>query len=90
MKTAFAIAAAMSVAPVLAVSAAALDAEFEKPATEPATAENAEKASENARKEPEAEEDKRICRRVRADASSRRKTKVCLTTDEWRKYNNIK
>lgn len=35
----------------------------------------------------EAEEDKRICRRIRTDMSSRRKTRVCLTADEWREMN---
>ncbi|MEP2736505.1 MAG: hypothetical protein ABJP34_09410 [Erythrobacter sp.] len=36
---------------------------------------------------PEVKEEKRICRRIRADASSRRKTKVCMTSVEWRKFN---
>ncbi|MEP0191094.1 MAG: hypothetical protein ABJP70_10750 [Erythrobacter sp.] len=35
---------------------------------------------------PEAKE-KTICRRVRLDASSRRATKVCKTSEEWRKFN---
>jgi hypothetical protein len=38
----------------------------------------------------EATEDKRICRYVRLDMSSRRKTKVCRTVDEWRELNNIR
>lgn len=33
-------------------------------------------------------EDKRICRYVRLDASSRRKTKVCRTKEGWRELNN--
>lgn len=33
-------------------------------------------------------EDKRICRYVKVDASSRRKTKVCRTVEEWRDLNN--
>ena len=36
---------------------------------------------------PKAQEEKRICRRIRADASSRRKTKVCMTADQWREAN---
>lgn len=38
----------------------------------------------------EAAEDKRICRYVKLDASSRRKTKVCRTVEEWRELNNIR
>jgi len=37
--------------------------------------------------ENEAKEDKRICRRIRVDMSSRRKTRVCLTAEEWRELN---
>ena len=37
-------------------------------------------------KKPETR-DKRICRRVRLDASSRRATKVCKTSEEWRQFN---
>ena len=32
-------------------------------------------------------EDKRICKSVRADASSRRKTRICRTAEEWRELN---
>ncbi len=35
---------------------------------------------------PEAKE-KVICRRVRLDASSRRATKVCKTSEQWREFN---
>lgn len=35
----------------------------------------------------QAKEEKRICRRVKLDMSSRRGTKVCKTADEWRKFN---
>lgn len=38
----------------------------------------------------EAEADKRVCRYVKLDASSRRKTKVCRTVEEWRDLNNIR
>jgi hypothetical protein len=52
-------------------------------------------ASETAPPQPEGDtakdkaeqEDKRICRSVRADPSSRRKTKVCRTLEEWRHLN---
>jgi hypothetical protein len=37
-----------------------------------------------------AEADKRVCRYVKLDASSRRKTKVCRTVEEWRDLNNIR
>lgn len=33
------------------------------------------------------EEEERICRRVRVDASSRRATRVCLTREGWREFN---
>jgi hypothetical protein len=32
-------------------------------------------------------EDKLVCKSVRADPSSRRKTRVCRTMEEWRKLN---
>lgn len=51
----------------------------------PETAETGETAASN-----EAAEDKRICRHVRLDMSSRRKTKVCRTVEEWRELNNIR
>ena len=35
-------------------------------------------------------EDKRICRYVKLDMASRRKTKVCRTVEEWRDLNNIR
>jgi hypothetical protein len=35
-----------------------------------------------------AEEDKLICRYVKLDTASRRKTKVCRTVDGWRELNN--
>ena len=40
--------------------------------------------------ESEADADKRVCRYVKLDASSRRKTKVCRTVEEWRELNNIR
>lgn len=41
----------------------------------------------DAEAEVEAKEDKRICRRIRVDMSSRRKTRVCLTAEGWRELN---
>lgn len=38
----------------------------------------------------EADADKRVCRYVKLDASSRRKTRVCRTVEEWRDLNNIR
>ena len=37
---------------------------------------------------PDAEEEKRICRRIRTDMSSRRATRVCMTRAEWRAFND--
>lgn len=36
----------------------------------------------------EPEEEARICRNIRLDASSRRKSRVCLTQQGWRDLNN--
>jgi hypothetical protein len=33
-------------------------------------------------------EEKRICRYVRLETATRRKTKLCRTTEEWRQLNN--
>ena len=38
-------------------------------------------------KDETAEENKRICRSVRADPASRRKTRICRTPEEWRELN---
>lgn len=93
MKFALPFAAALLAAPVSLAFAA--DAEPEAaPADEikaEAEADGSKDAGQpDAGKTTEAKEEKRICRRIRADASSRRKTKLCLTSDEWRQYNNIK
>jgi hypothetical protein len=59
--------------------------------TPPASEETAERAapdSTDARTEEAAAEDKRICRYVKLETASRRKTKVCRTTEEWRELNN--
>lgn len=49
------------------------------------TSESTEAKSTEATAEPE-----RICRYVKLDTSSRRKTKVCRTVEEWRELNNIR
>lgn len=33
-------------------------------------------------------DDERICRHIKLDMSSRRKTKICRTTEEWRELGN--
>lgn len=52
-----------------------------------AAAEPEEKGEAVPAAEPTAKEEKRICRRVKTDMSSRRATKVCKTKDEWREFN---
>ena len=51
-----------------------------------------EVAAESAKTEEKAEEkkDERICRYIRTDTSSRRKTKVCMTADQWRENNQAR
>ncbi|MEM6857834.1 MAG: hypothetical protein AAF559_08175 [Pseudomonadota bacterium] len=53
---------------------------------EPDTPSEAPPATEEAEKEMEAKE-KEICKRIAAQAGSRRKTKVCKTREEWKAYN---
>lgn len=60
--------------PMLAVPA------FAEPESEPAPA--IEKAEE-----AEKVEEKKICKRIAADAASRRRTKVCRTREEWKNFN---
>ena len=59
--------------------------------TPPASEEPAEQSapdSADTQTEEAQAEDKRICRYVKLDTASRRKTKVCRTTEEWRELNN--
>ncbi|MHA7818236.1 MAG: hypothetical protein ACX930_01170 [Erythrobacter sp.] len=85
-----------------AALADAVPQEASKSATEPTTeqaAETSQAAPEtavvseidapdhDAAKAEEAEEAKRICRRIRTDMSSRRMERVCMTRDEWREFN---
>jgi hypothetical protein len=48
----------------------------------------AEAKAEKKAAEKAAKKTKKVCRRIRADASSRQKKRVCLTTEQWREYNN--
>lgn len=63
------------------------------PATMPSPQDNAptEAAQPDAPAETKVEdvvEEKRICRYVRLETATRRKTKLCRTTEEWRQLNN--
>jgi len=78
-------ACALIAAPALA-SGTLQDAE--EPETEAAASEKeAAEDAEAPEAKPQAKEEKRICRRVRLDMSSRRATRVCKTADEWREFN---
>ena len=70
---------ALLAAPLFAVSAMAADPDGD----------GAKKAAETemAEKVDKAEEPKQICRRIRGDMSSRRSTKVCMTQEEWKAWN---
>lgn len=62
------------------------------PQTQPAETPPAEDTAEprpdsETSRDTTAEESKRICKSVRADAASRRKTRVCRTAEEWRQLN---
>ncbi|MEL6737526.1 MAG: hypothetical protein AAFO28_01240 [Pseudomonadota bacterium] len=50
---------------------------------EPSEAPPATEETENEEKV----EEKEICKRIAAQAGSRRKTKVCKTREEWKAYN---
>lgn len=72
-------------------AAAAAAPETPTPRTAPEGEEAAQQPSPETANAPDAAanaDDARICRHVRLDASSRRKTKVCRTTEEWRELNN--
>ncbi len=67
--------------------AAAAQSELQ-PDSPPPTTETSEPQPEGeTAKDDVAEQDKRVCRSVRLDPSSRRKTRVCRTMDEWRDLN---
>jgi hypothetical protein len=77
---------AVLAAPLLA--SAALAAQAAEPENEGETVEEQQAPAEKAEAEDDAAEPARICRYVRLDMASRRKTKVCRTTEEWRELNN--
>jgi hypothetical protein len=77
---------AVLAAPLFA--SAALAAQSAEPQNEGETTEEQQSPAEKAEAEEEAAEPARICRYVRLDMSSRRKTKVCRTTEQWRELNN--
>lgn len=58
-----------------------------QPETTPETTETPAPPSDENAKEDTAEDNKRICKSVRADPASRRKTRVCRTMEEWRELN---
>jgi hypothetical protein len=89
-RRALALVLAACLAPLAAPSLAApsLAAQSQTPATPAPDA----KPDAPAEAEPdiasEADADKRVCRYVKLETASRRKTKVCRTVEEWRELNN--
>ena len=79
-----ALAGGLLLVPFAATAASADQAEAPSPQTS-APAPEAER--EDTAKDDSAEANKRVCKSVRADPSSRRKTRVCRTMEEWRKLN---
>jgi hypothetical protein len=72
-----------------ATQSAPAEAPKPAPAEAESDAESAKDETKDTAETPEAEpEDERICRHIRLDMSSRRKTKICRTTEEWRELGN--
>ncbi|MFO6429688.1 hypothetical protein ACLBKT_06280 [Erythrobacter sp. W302b] len=67
--------------------AAAAQSDEQARETPTATETPAPKPEDETAKKDTAEDNKRVCKSVRADASSRRKTRVCRTMEEWRGLN---
>lgn len=67
--------------------AATAQSDGRSPATPPASEASTPAPEGETAKEDTAEAAKPVCRSVRADPSSRRKSKVCRTSEEWRKLN---
>ncbi len=65
--------------PALAVPAFAQSEEPDQPAPKPDMSEKMD--------EVEKSEEKKICKRISAQAGSRRKTKVCKTREQWKTFN---
>ncbi|MEE4337119.1 hypothetical protein [Erythrobacter sp.] len=78
-------------APALAAPQDASESEAEAEVQAPTNEEGGKAPSQASEAQgetlPEAKEEKRICRRIRLDMSSRRGTRVCKTADEWREFN---
>lgn len=84
MRLSLALACALFVLPAaFAANAAGQTTEEQPPASEETAEQSADEAAEDA-----VTEEKRICRYVKLDTSSRRKTKICRTSEEWREINN--
>lgn len=93
MKSGILCAATLLAAPLFSVASLANDPDG-KPADEAKAEQTEPEAEAGSGKEPIAVdtpevkvEEKRICRRIRIDASSRRATRVCKTKEEWRLFN---
>ncbi len=67
--------------------AAAAQSDDQSSETPPAAETPTPKPNSESAKEDTAEESKRVCKSIRADASSRRKARVCRTMEEWRGLN---
>ncbi|WP_324075606.1 MAG: hypothetical protein RSE14_02145 [Erythrobacter sp.] len=87
MKSMFLRSGAVFAASLLAASALAAQ---KTPADEPETAAPAEQTAEKPEtaEAPAEAEPERICRYIKLDTASRRKTKICRTTEEWRDLGN--
>ncbi len=87
MKSMFLRSGALVAASLLATSALAAQ---QAPAEEPETAAPADQTAEKSEtaEAPAEAEPERICRYIKLDTASRRKTKICRTTDEWRDLGN--
>lgn len=93
MKSGMLCAAALMAAPAFSVATLASEPE-EKRTVDAQAEENEAEAQDKVEGEsavietPEVKaEEKRICRRVKLDMSSRRATRVCKTKEEWRLFN---
>lgn len=93
MKSGMLCAATLMVAPAFSVATLA-SAPEEKHTIDAQAEEGEAEAQDKVKEEPAAietpevkAEEKRICRRVKLDMSSRRATRVCKTKEEWRLFN---
>ncbi len=82
-----AVALACTAALTATAAIAAQKAPAEEPETAPAEAPAGDKVDAAGAAETKTE-DGRICRYIKLDMSSRRKSKICRTTEEWRDLGN--